>query len=597
MKKIFLILSIISLAVISCEKEEKLLSQKQIKFALPSVADEFTRISENGDPAFLLVTLKDAAGVVVEDRKELELYSFGNAYLSLPLTLKTLEGEQYSLSEFLVLNGDRQVIYVTPLEGSDMAHLVNDPLNIDFAITKDEITTVTPEVLTIDESADPIDYGYGQFGFIIAEKITTVFSSFIKGTDNFELTESDLKIEALNGSDSSTFWEYDKKLLAEANTVSIRKALLYRLTATKQGYHPWQHIVQLQEGSRVEILFEQDTDTIDVYVAGLGPSDTPIFWKNDEHAALLENRGPSKTGPPVITDIFVKERDVYTTAGFLSPNACYWLNGRKVLLPEPTNARFKETNGIFVTDDDIHIVGSFHPVGETYNSIPAYWNSGNLKTLETTQQYPNGEPTSIVVVEKDVYISGMIFMGFWNGAPRTGIPVIWKNGELLELSPPPVPYRECIVSRVQIVNGDVYAAGEFSGHQVGQSEKYRGAGIAWKNGEIIWTGSLTADETITDMVISDGDVYISGYDTHRFPTTVKWTGKVWKNGIEMPLEVHDKARITSISVSNGNVYAVGTTSVYAQPGSHKGTYWVNGRIHEFSDGKIGQSLFIPKKNK
>jgi hypothetical protein len=152
-----------------------------------------------------LVTIEDASGVTVTDRMELTLYQFGETYLSSPVTLKTSEGTHYQLTEFLVLGEDHDIVYATPREESEMAHLVADPLAISFAISKDVITTVSPEVLAIGDAADAESYGYGQFGFNVVRTISAVFSSFIKGKNNFELTDSHLRVEGLMvGTDHDT---------------------------------------------------------------------------------------------------------------------------------------------------------------------------------------------------------------------------------------------------------------------------------------------------------------------------------------------------------------------------------------------------------
>lgn len=263
MKKLLSYLFVISFFMISCEQEEKIATEKEIKFTFsqPTQTNSSNiRTNSQPDPVHVLVTIKTADGRTVADRKELTLYKFGETFLTAPLTLKTTEGTNYWLTEFFVLDENHQVVYVTPKEGSELAHLVSDALAIEFAIIKDQITTVTPEVLAVDVNADPSHYGYGQFGFKVVETINTVFSSFVKGTSNFELTESHIKIEGLadsTGNDTTALWSYEKDLEAIANKLVIKRANSYRITATKPGYTPWRLTTIITNNQAFEIIFDQ----------------------------------------------------------------------------------------------------------------------------------------------------------------------------------------------------------------------------------------------------------------------------------------------------------------------------------------------------
>jgi hypothetical protein len=265
MKKFLLLSLLILLLLSSCDNEEKTIVEKGIKFSFSTTAMEDSsggRIEDLPEPATLMVTIKDGSGTTIADRKDLTLYKFGETFLSAPLTLKTSEGASYSLTEFFVIDANNQVVYITPKEGSEMAHLVTDALDINFAITKDNITTVTPEVLALDDTADPQHYGYGQFGFNVVKTISTVFSSFVKGLNNFELTDSHLRIEGFadTGSDTAPLWSQEVDLQAKANIIVLREAESYRVTATKAGFQPWQRTVVLLDNDKIEILFNHQSE-------------------------------------------------------------------------------------------------------------------------------------------------------------------------------------------------------------------------------------------------------------------------------------------------------------------------------------------------
>src|SRR6187397_1181726 len=77
------------------------------------------------------VTIKDATGNIIYNKKRLEILKFGNEYISVPLELKV---GNYTLTEFFVVDENNKTISATPLEGSDLAYLVNDPAPISFSV-------------------------------------------------------------------------------------------------------------------------------------------------------------------------------------------------------------------------------------------------------------------------------------------------------------------------------------------------------------------------------------------------------------------------------------------------------------------------------
>ena len=260
MKKIVVV--VVLLLAWSCTPDERIVVDQEVTFSVSGVTAQGARggrLMGGTDLASVLITIEDGSGNLVVNRKQLALYQFGDNSLSQPLTLKTTGSSEYHLTEFFIINTKAEVAYASPREGSEYAHLVDDPLAIDFIVTKDAITTVTPEVLEVPENADPEDYGYAQFGFKIVSVIDGVFSAFLKAESDFLLTDANLLIEGLGDttlSDSSVLWTYETALEARANTIRLKSAPGYRVTASKQGYAVWQKRMMLTQGSAVEILLE-----------------------------------------------------------------------------------------------------------------------------------------------------------------------------------------------------------------------------------------------------------------------------------------------------------------------------------------------------
>lgn len=293
MNKCFLILPFIALLLVSCEQEEnvKPVKDKSIRFSF-SGNNELLRQASSATPVAIKATIRDAAGNVLVQRRTLNLHKFGEQYLSVPLTLPALENASYQLSEFFVVNAENEVIYVTPREGSELAHLVNDPLDIAFVIDRDEITTVTPEVLAVD--ADPEDYGYGRFGFDLVNSINIVMSCFVKAESNFELTSAHVKVEGLTAEtgNADVEWVYEIDALAQANIISLRKSNAYRITATKQGYDTWTQTLLWKDGDKLEAILAHhaDWDLEQIWTKHYGGSYTEHVYKTiatDDGGAIL----------------------------------------------------------------------------------------------------------------------------------------------------------------------------------------------------------------------------------------------------------------------------------------------------------------------
>jgi hypothetical protein len=113
-----------------------------------------------------------------------------------------------------------------------MAYLVNDPLPINFSISKDQTSQVVPEEIKV-EGLSGVDFGYTTFGLDIIDtfKFSIGVLAYSSQTKNFELTNSHLTIT------SDTAILFSKDLAAITNDIILRDGFdNYTLTVTKQGY-------------------------------------------------------------------------------------------------------------------------------------------------------------------------------------------------------------------------------------------------------------------------------------------------------------------------------------------------------------------------
>jgi Concanavalin A-like lectin/glucanases superfamily len=237
---------------LACETGQEVKKGKlEFAFDLPSTN---TRAKAESEALrFVVITVEDNAGNTVYDRKKIELYKFGEQYLSEPVEF--ISG-QYALTEFFVLNNEGEIVYATPLEGSALAHLVTDPLPIFFTITEDETIKVTPEVIAIDEfSAE--DFGYSTFSFDVVETVSFQLAVFTydETTENFELTASNVSVTA---SGSQLF---DQALPGLTNRVVVHDGYeLYDVTVSKAGYQSYHHtftkdsLLQYHSGAVLKVI-------------------------------------------------------------------------------------------------------------------------------------------------------------------------------------------------------------------------------------------------------------------------------------------------------------------------------------------------------
>lgn len=144
---------------------------------------------------------------------------------------------------------------------------------------------------------------------------------------------------------------------------------------------------------------------------------------------------------------------------------------------------------------------------------------------------------------------------------------VWKNGtELYSFwDSDPTTGRA-----IYAVNNDVYAGGLIVDKF---SNPFRYYAIVTKNGSTLYTltnGNDIAD--ISGLVVSGNDVYVSGFEGNQ--------AKLWKNGIEQPLNNATGYRSSALCIDGGDVYLTGTTN--SSP--IKIRYWKNGTSSDLVTG-------------
>ncbi|MBE9461952.1 hypothetical protein IEE83_08665 [Dyadobacter sp. UP-52] len=318
--------------------------------------------------------------------------------------------------------------------------------------------------------------------------------------------------------------------------------------------------------------------------------------------------------PDLPVDVFV------TFSNTFRPYGQYWKNGEMVELATPNV--FASTRAIFVSDNDIHIVGDASSVGTNIiysSSTGQYWKNGvvsniengipakllydvavsegdvhicgdglNSKQLKLQAAYwKNGvavpldeaavrgsRARAIFVAGKDVYVAGSL-------AFQNETAVYWKNGTVVTLGD---PLNTSYANSVAVAEKNVYVAGS-EGFKGGSRARY------WRNGAgaYLTDGSEYSSEAV-DIAVSGKDVYCVGnlqyYDNTR-------VAKLWKNGIVQNLP--GAIRVSSVLVFNNDVYVAGEGS---DNGIKSPMYWKNGvpvLLPNDSNGPFASSIFVKKR--
>ena len=218
------------------------------------------------DARYVLVKIAKDDGEVVYENEKLELYKFGDDFVSEPLALSI---GNYQLLEFLILDENNQVIFATPLKGSELASLVTNPLPMDFEVAQDVTLKLVPEVVDVDGTTAEA-FGYTTFSFdpiLVWDFQLSVFA-YDYNTENFELTEANLYV--INGEDTAQ----TETLEAAINYIALQQeSEHYTLVISKEGYQSYNKefmaedlrgylnnplVVVLEEGKKIMIKLGPD---------------------------------------------------------------------------------------------------------------------------------------------------------------------------------------------------------------------------------------------------------------------------------------------------------------------------------------------------
>jgi hypothetical protein len=188
---------LVNFFMFSCkEKKNENVKPGQVEFAFSAKTLKSSLKSMNSDTiiglTWVVYTIEDASGNVIKNSEKIELYNMNGDYISKPISL--VKGS-YKLTRFMLLSWNNKILYASPVKGSPKAYLVQTPLPISFDVQNDEVTKLSPEVLSSIGSS-PEDFGYATFGFEVANTFDFLIGVFIYNdlVKNYELTSAAITI-------------------------------------------------------------------------------------------------------------------------------------------------------------------------------------------------------------------------------------------------------------------------------------------------------------------------------------------------------------------------------------------------------------------
>lgn len=222
----------------SCQREESLEPIKgYITFSPEQKNISNGRGAADDIPVAVVVSIRDEQGKFVYENHKLPLLTFGQGYIS--ESLKSAVGA-FTLTTFMLLNSDDQIIYASPVENSDMAQYVNNPLPIAFSVSNENTTQVVPEVIGVTKLDTPESFGYASFGFEIVDVPETiplkVTMKFRIGEILYENIEASIKVKGFDV-DNNEKWSSEFPFSGPAdNVLPIKKGFHhYTLSMEKWG--------------------------------------------------------------------------------------------------------------------------------------------------------------------------------------------------------------------------------------------------------------------------------------------------------------------------------------------------------------------------
>lgn len=255
----------------------------------------------------------------------------------------------------------------------------------------------------------------------------------------------------------------------------------------------------------------------------------------------------------------------------------FWKDGEKTQLP--CNSVCSKTSSIFVSGEDIYIVGNEL---ENSNYIGKIWKNGVATILSNGGNTNNSySPFSIYVDGSDVYVAGV-------ESGEKQIAILWKNGEIFQTYPSLLSSE---ANSVFVSNGVVYAVGY-------KQNSLKKTASLWKDGEVTSLSNLNNHANAKSLFVTGNIVYVAGYQFDSNGKSIAYVWMVDANSVVTPISLSNgdyDAQASSIFVSGADVYVAGYEF---DGGKNIARLWKNNVLVELplnesiSDYSIAESVYV-----
>ncbi|MDR2718502.1 MAG: hypothetical protein LBB89_10645 [Treponema sp.] len=308
---------------------------------------------------------------------------------------------------------------------------------------------------------------------------------------------------------------------------------------------------------------------------------------------------------------------VYISGSYLdgvTEKACYWVDGKRVDLPEGVRAI-----GIAVENGKVYAAGYYLASDSNYRYGQAcYWIDGEkydmkYKNIRNPRNY-RFEVTGFAATDGKVYVSGYEQDNMSSSSRSNYYYYLWIDGERTSLS----DGSESLIKGITIIDGTACFLYSSSYTFYGQSQSLKGVttgitaaggkiyvsgttGISTSNG-YLYTACYWVDGTRVDLpqpskiqdatdttgiVVANGTVYVSGQYRQRENDRDSTVACYWANSTKIDLP--NGASTSGIAVANGNVYVIG---YYKQGNIEIACYWENGVRKPLPGGKTVTGIVV-----
>lgn len=268
----------------SCKEDyDSNLKPGRVVFSFSSSQDQGGR-SKEVNPAFVSYTLEKPDGSTISDK--IELIAFNESFVTQPLDLHPGE---YKVMQFIILDASNVALYATPLEGSELADLVEEPLPLSFTIGADEITNVVPQVLKLEDHT-PEELGYAAFAFEVVETLTFNENVTIADHNQHGNINHTLEIVAKDAPLGTVKWTKTISMPGDGKVRVPAKYAHYTFKAIKPGYIPHiQHFLATELSGYDTLSFEFIPESLDGFYTS-EKTGVKIYFTNDQYRFKLYTR-------------------------------------------------------------------------------------------------------------------------------------------------------------------------------------------------------------------------------------------------------------------------------------------------------------------